>query len=87
MNNFFFYLIFLTKTASLISQISSSNSIFFSHSKGELFEVSFKMSFYGCLHKTKYEYLISFCIESKNIYQNNKSYEDKSYNYKVTKLK
>lgn len=53
----------------------------------ELFDVSFKISFYGCLHKTKYEYLISFCIESKNIYQNNKSYEDKLYNYKVTKLK
>ena len=42
---------------------------------GELFEVSFKMSFYGCLHKTKYEYLISFCIESKNIYQKDKLYE------------
>ena len=53
----------------------------------ELFEISFKISFYGCLHKTKYEYLISFCIESKNIYQNDKSYEDKLYNYKVTKLK
>ena len=33
------------------------------------------MSFYGCLHKTKYEYLISFCIESKNIYQKDKLYE------------
>lgn len=53
----------------------------------ELFEISFKISFYGCLHKTKYEYLISFCIDSKNIYQNDKSYEDKLYNYKVTKLK
>ena len=87
MNNFFFYFTFFTKIASFISQISSSNSTVFSHSKGELFDVSFKISFYGCLHKTKYEYLISFCIESKNIYQNNKSYEDKLYNYKVTKLK
>lgn len=47
----------------------------------KLYNVSIKISFYGCLHKTKYNYLISFCIDKKYGVQH-----DKLYNYKIIKL-
>ena len=47
----------------------------------ELYCVSLKISFYGCLHKTKYQYLLSFCIDKKY-----GTIHDKLYNYKITKI-
>ena len=47
----------------------------------ELYQVSIKSSFYGCLHKTKYQYILSFCIDKKY-----GSTSDKLYNYKVTRM-
>jgi len=51
------------------------------YGNSELYNVSIKISFYGCLHKTKYQYLLSFCIDKKY-----GSISDKLYNYKVIKL-
>ncbi len=46
----------------------------------ELYKISFKISFYGCMNKVKNTYLISFCID-KSVIKN-----DKLYNYRVTKI-
>lgn len=46
----------------------------------DLYSISFKMSFCGCMNKVKNTYLISFCIDK--CYGSN----DRLYNYRVTKI-